>query len=221
MDDLNLSGKVLINALDQIANINKWLGGNRVTIDGVKKMMRNRQNGAPISIVDIGCGNGDMLREIAEFGRKNEFNFQLLGLDANQATIDYAKKLSSNFKEISFKKENVFSKEFRSREFDIGLCTLFLHHFEDDEALELIKHLTNSAKLGLVVNDLHRHRLAYYLFKLVSLTSKNPMVKSDGLTSIKRAFKRADFETFSEKLQYKSTLSWRWAFRYQWIIHKY
>ena len=88
MDDLDMSGELLIKTLDQIAGINKWLGGNGLTIDGIKTLLLNHPNDKTISIIDLGCGNGDMLREVAEFGQKNGYKFKLLGIDANQATID-------------------------------------------------------------------------------------------------------------------------------------
>lgn len=220
MDDLEMNGDLLIKTLDQIAVINKWLGGNGLTIDGIKTLLLNHPNDKKISIIDLGCGNGDMLREVAEFGQKNGYKFKLLGIDANQATIDYAIQLSADFPEITYKKEDVLSKEFETHTYDIALCTLFLHHFEDKVALTFIKTLLKNAKIGAVINDLHRHRLAYYLFKLLTLFINNDMVKTDGLISILRGFKRKDLERFSNKINCKSTITWRWAFRYQWIIKK-
>tara|TARA_R110000737_G_scaffold50895_2_gene71968 strand:+ start:11098 stop:11805 length:708 start_codon:yes stop_codon:yes gene_type:complete len=220
MDDLDMSGEVLINSLDQIASINKWLGGNKLTIDGIKILLENKTKNETIKIVDLGCGNGDMLRKVAEFGKKNSFQFELLGIDANQATIDYANELSVNYPEITYKKEDVLSNEFETESYDIALCTLFLHHFEDAVALNFIQNLAKKAKFGIVINDLHRHRLAYYLFKVVTLFSTNQMAKKDGLLSILKGFKRKDLERFSKKINFKSTLTWRWAFRYQWIINK-
>ena len=220
MDDLDMSGKTLINSLDQLANINKWLGGNKTTIDSLKTILKTNPKDKMISIVDLGCGNGDMLRKVAHFGRKNGYKFDLLGIDANQATIDYAIQLSANFPEITYKKEDVLSKEFATHTYDIAMCTLFLHHFEDPIALNFIQTLLKNAKIGVVINDLHRHWLAYYLFKLLTSVFGNEMTREDGLTSILKAFKRIDLEEFSKKLNYKSTITWRWAFRYQWIINK-
>ena len=220
MDDLDMSGDLLIKTLDQIASINKWLGGNGLTLDGIITLLKNQTKDKAIRIVDLGCGNGDMLREVADFGKKNGYKFQLLGFDANQATIDYAIKLSVNYPEIAYRKEDVLSKEFETSTYDIALCTLFLHHFEDAVALKFVQTLLKNAKIGLVINDLHRHPFAYYLFKSLTLLINNPMVKTDGLISILRGFKRTDLEEFSKKLNYKSTITWRWAFRYQWIINK-
>ena len=220
MDDLDMSGETLINSLDQLANINKWLGGNKTTIDSLKTILKNNPKDKTISIVDLGCGNGDMLRKVAHFGRKNGYKFDLLGIDANQATLDYAIQLSANFPEITYKKEDVLSKEFATHTYDIAMCTLFLHHFEDPIALDFIQTLLKNAKIGVVINDLHRHWLAYYLFKLLTSVVGNEMTKEDGLTSILKAFKRQDLDRFSKKINFKSTITWRWAFRYQWIINK-
>ena len=220
MDDLDMSGETLINSLDQLANINKWLGGNKTTIDSLKTILKTNPKDKTINIVDLGCGNGDMLRKVAHFGRKNGYKFDLLGIDANQATIDYAIQLSANFPEITYKKEDVLSKEFATYTYDIAMCTLFLHHFEDPIALDFIQTLLKNAKIGVVINDLHRHWLAYYLFKLLTSVVGNEMTREDGLTSILKAFKRQDLDRFSKKLNFKSTITWRWAFRYQWIINK-
>ena len=220
MDDLDMSGETLINSLDQLANINRWLGGNKTTIDSLKTILKTNPKDNIISIVDLGCGNGDMLRKVAHFGRKNGYKFDLLGIDANQVTIDYAIQLSANFPEIIYKKEDVLSKEFATYTYDIAMCTLFLHHFEDPIALDFIQTLLKNAKIGVVINDLHRHWLAYYLFKLLTSVVGNEMTREDGLTSILKAFKRQDLDRFSKKLNFKSTITWRWAFRYQWIINK-
>lgn len=220
MDYLDMSGELLIKTLDKIASINKWLGGNGLTIDGLEEILKTQDKTQVIRVVDLGCGNGDMLRAIAKFGKKNAYQFQLLGIDANQATIDYAVQLSQDYPEITYQKEDVLSESFKAETYDIALCTLFLHHFEDQVALNLIEFLLEKAEFGIVVNDLHRHWLAYYLFSFLTLFVNNPMVKEDGRISILRGFKRVDFETFSKKLKHKSAITWRWAFRYQWIIKK-
>ena len=94
MDDLELGGPLVIDALDHMSAINKWLGGNKVTIKGVEKLLNNHPKNQEVIIIDLGCGNGDMLRQVADFGRKRGFNLKLIGIDANPATIKYAKGLS-------------------------------------------------------------------------------------------------------------------------------
>lgn len=220
MDDFSVGGDLLRDTLDKLENINRWLGGNKVTINGLKSILQNHPKEKEITIIDIGCGHGDILRDVAIFGRKNGYNFKLIGVDANPTAIEYAQELSVNFKELHFETQDIFSKEFQNREFDIVLATLFLHHFQEKELLSFLKKTHQSAKIGLVINDLHRHKLAYYLFMLLSLFIKNNMIIEDGLTSVLRGFKRIDLEKMSQELQIKPQISWKWAFRYLWILKK-
>ena len=220
MDDFSISGKILRNTLNTLAHINKWLGGNKVTLNGLKKVINNHPKREPIIILDLGCGGGDILRKVSKYGKKEGYLFKLIGIDANKDATVYAREISKNYPEISFINCDVFSEEFESVKCDIVLTTLFLHHFKEDQIIDLLSSLKKRAKLGIVVNDLHRHPMAYYLFKLVCLTIKNKMIIEDGLTSILRGFKRKELENFSKKLQVRPQIKWKWAFRYQWIIQK-
>jgi hypothetical protein len=220
MDDFTLKGDVFRDTLDKLEIINRLLGGNKVTIKGLKKLLKNQSKNKIITIVDLGCGNGDILRDIARFGRKNDYSFKLIGIDANFAAIDYAKKLSKMYSELSFKTVNIFSEDFKKQSYDIVLCTLFLHHFKNDEIMSFLKITIQKATIGVVVNDLHRHKLAYYLFKLIGLFIKNKMVREDGLTSVLRAFKRKDLENISKQIKVYFSIQWKWAFRYLWILKK-
>ena len=134
------------------------------------------------------------VRDIAKFGRNNKYKFKLIGIDANDAAIEYAKELSIDYPELSFETIDIFSEEFKNQTYDVVLCTLFLHHFKSKELISFLKPTVQKATIGAVVNDLHRHRLAYYLFKLIGLFIKNKMVREDGLTSVLRAFKRKELE---------------------------
>lgn len=218
MDDFSMKGELLRDTLNKLGTINKWLGGNRITLNGIKQLLKSQPKSKTYCIVDLGCGHGDILRLIADYGRAHHYTFKLIGIDANQDAIDYAKTLSSDYPELTFQKLDIFSETFNTLEYDIALTTLFLHHFKDEEILSLLSSLSNKAKLGIVINDLHRSKIAYGLFKLLGLFISNHMIAQDGLTSILRAFKREDLESISKKLNLKSQIHWKWAFRYQWLI---
>jgi len=218
MDDFSIGGDLLRDTLDKLENINRWLGGNKVTVNGLKSILKHHPKEQEITIVDIGCGHGDILRDVAKFGRKHKYKFKLLGVDANPTAIEYANELSLEYQELSFKTQDIFSVEFQKQEFDVVLATLFLHHFKEPELISFLKNTLKQTKIGIVVNDLHRHKLAYYLFLLLSLFIKNKMIIEDGLTSVLRGFKRKELKSMSIKLEVKPNIKWKWAFRYLWII---
>ncbi len=218
MDDFSMKGELLRDTLDKLGKINKWLGGNNVTINGVEQLLKDHDKSKTYTIIDLGCGHGDMLRLVADFGRKKGFKFKLIGIDANEDAVAYARELSNDYAALSFQKLDIFSDEFEDLKFDIALSTLFLHHFKENEIEHMLKQLASKANIGIVINDLHRSTLAYGLFKLLGLFISNDMIVQDGLTSILRAFKRNELESHSDQLQLKSQIHWKWAFRYQWLI---
>nr|WP_315247341.1 methyltransferase domain-containing protein [uncultured Flavobacterium sp.] len=222
MDDFLLEGAELTEALNQIAKINQLLGGNKVTLHGLKKLLRKADMTKPLVIADIGCGNGDMLRMLARYGTKNGLTFKLIGIDANAFTIRYAENLSKEFKNIEYECKDIFSPGFNSLKYDIALCTLTLHHFTNTQIGEVLKQIYNNTSIGIVVNDLNRSKTAYRLFEMIcDVFNLNDMSRQDGLISILRGFKKKELEYFSEKLNFKNySISWKWAFRYQWIIIK-
>ena len=220
MDDFSIGGDLLRDTLDKLEKINRWLGGNLVTVNALKKALKNHPKEQELFIADIGCGHGDILRDVAKFGRKNGYKMKLIGMDANPTAIAYAKELSIEFSELTFTTEDIFSEEFKNRKFDVVLATLFLHHFKEKQLISFLGTTLKQTKIAIVVNDLHRHKLAYYLFMLLSFFIKNNMIVEDGLTSVLRGFKRKDLEHLSKKLNVTPQISWKWAFRFQWIIQK-
>lgn len=222
MDDFSLEGEELTDALNQIANINQLLGGNKLTLQGVKQLLKKTDISKSITIADIGCGNGDMLRMLSKYGKKKGIQFKLIGVDANAFTINYAKSLSTEYSNIEYICLDIFSEEFTRLPYDIVLCTLTLHHFTNDQISLLLKTLHANASVGIVINDLHRSKMAYRLFEIIAATfNLNKMSREDGLVSILRGFKKEDLEHFSKKLNLKNySINWKWAFRYQWIIAK-
>ena len=222
MDDFAMKGKILWDALDKIAKINQLLGGNQLTLRGVQDLIKNSSKSEEIRIVDVGCGNGDMLRTLADFGLKNNLKFRLIGIDANNFTIDHAQKLSEKYSNISYRYQDIFDKPFEELKYDIVLCTLTLHHFKENEIIHLLNVFNANSTIGIVINDLQRSVIAYRLFQALCLVfCLNKISREDGLISILRGFKKEELISFSLRLNFNNyKIHWKWAFRYQWIIKK-
>ena len=127
MDDFTLEGDIFKDTLDKLETINRLLGGNSVTIKGLKKLLKTSSKNKKITILDLGCGHGDILRDIAKFGRKKNYKFKLIGIDANVAAIEYARELSKDYPELSFETMDIFSEEFNKQTYDVVLCLSLIH----------------------------------------------------------------------------------------------
>lgn len=221
MDDLSCGGALLDQTLHELEVINKLLGGNQVTLNGLNKLLHNKTQQAKLVIADLGCGGGDMLQVIDQWAQRKNIQVDLLGIDANPSAITYAQKRNGK-SNIRFKIMDIHSDDFQDLKVDIIICTLFLHHFEKNQLIRLFQQFYNQASLGLIINDLHRHWLAYYSIKyLTRILSKSDMVKNDAPVSVLRGFKQAEIKNILNQAGIDIfSLSWMWAFRWQLIIDK-
>jgi 2-polyprenyl-3-methyl-5-hydroxy-6-metoxy-1,4-benzoquinol methylase len=218
MDDLEMGGKQMDQTLDQLAWINFWLGGRSYLWKSLKELLPgNREKSEAIRVVDLGCGGGDELRFLCRKARRRGLSLRYTGVDANPNVVDYARRNSRAFPEINYQVMDVLSEELTEQPADIFICSLFLHHFSDEELVEILRKLAENANLGVVISDLHRHRLAYYAFGLVTrLMGASYMIRHDGLLSIRKSFHRKELRQLLEKAGFRSfRIRWRWAFRFQ------
>ena len=221
MDDPALDLNTLTLALHDVSQVNKLLGGNQVTINGLDYFF-NKYPQASYTIVDLGCGDGEMLRAVAKFGRKKDVSLKLIGMDINEKSLALAKEKSVEYPEITFLQQDILKLDSDSFSCDIVISTLTMHHFTNEEIVIFLKCFLNLATLGFVINDLHRSSIAYNLFKLYSsFFMRTDLARHDGLISIQRAFKKEELTSLAKKLDVKiNIIKWQWAFRYLWIADK-
>lgn len=224
MDDLTLANDALRKNLDELELINKYLGGNNVVIEALEKL-RAKKIISPektVKIADLGCGGGDTLRAIANWAKKQKLNIELVGIDANQFMLDYAsEKAKEKQIAITFRKVDIFSEDFEKEEYDITICSLFCHHFTDEELLILFRQIKKQTKSVFIINDLHRHWFAYYSIKYITkILNGSYLVQNDAPLSVLRAFTRTELEKLLLQTNIKNhDLRWFWAFRYQVIAY--
>lgn len=215
MDDLEMEGPVLRSTLKSLARINSLLGGDAVSLRGVKKIGKQASNWKDLHIVDLGCGEGSQLRLLADYSRKNQLSWRFTGIDANKTCVTFARERSAAYPEIEYLEQDVFTWQVPAC--DIVIATLFMHHFDNRQIVQLLEKYDSAANLGWVINDLHRSRLAYTLFWCFSLFVGNRMIRHDGLLSIKKGFKKKELFNLGDSLAAMTTVTWHWAFRYLWI----
>ncbi|WP_245546865.1 methyltransferase domain-containing protein [Pseudopedobacter saltans] len=218
MDNFALASQEIDPVLQELEIINKLLGGFSVFYNAFN--MIKLHNGD--CICDWGCGGGDSLKALNVYFSTKTLQLSFMGIDATPAAITFAKRTHQRITNLHFRQANVLTEEFKPDEFDVIISSLFTHHFDDDEWINLIKRMVFSAKKAVVINDLHRHWLAYYSIALLTqLFSKSLMVQHDSKISVLRGFKKKELIALLQKAGIKSyRIKWMWAFRWQVIIYK-
>jgi 2-polyprenyl-3-methyl-5-hydroxy-6-metoxy-1,4-benzoquinol methylase len=220
MDDLTLANDALRQNLDELETINTWLGGYQPILNGLARLRNQFPKGRPLHVADLGSGGGDTLRHVARWARKHGIAVELTGIDANAFMLEYATAKSQEYPEISYQKFDIFSPEFQRRPYDVVMSSLFCHHFTDEELVAMLRQWQQQARVAVIINDLHRHWLAYHSIKwLTRLLGGSYLVRHDAPMSVARAFRRADWVALLARAGItRYELRWRWAFRWQVII---
>ena len=220
MDDLTLASDDLRRNLDELETINTWLGGYAPVLNALGRLRSRFPSGRPLRLADLGSGGGDTLRQIARWARKKALSVELTGIDANDFMLEYAAAKSGAYPEINYRQFDIFSPEFQALPYDVLTCSLFCHHFTDGELVTLLRRWQQQAQVAVVINDLHRHWLAYHSIKwLTRLLGGSYLVQHDAPLSVARAFRRADWVALLQQADITNyELRWRWAFRWQVVI---
>lgn len=183
--------------LKEIAFINRFLGDGRAL---KKSLFREiaRHTAKEFSLLDVGCGGGELLQITSEFARRQNKRALLVGLDLNAVATEAAKKKLIDVPELTIMRGDAFRLPFASNSFDYVISSLFLHHLDDQQIPLALNEMSRIARQGAFVIDLDRSRVAYYLYKFFCFVFRiSPLVTEDGALSVKKGFRRSEITLYS------------------------
>jgi len=179
--------------LVDLARVNRLTLAYRPTFRWLDRLMQERRATAPLRIVDVGSGYGDMLRRIDRWSARRGVAVELTGVDLNPWSRAAAEKATPAGRPIQWVTADLF--DYRpAAPIDVVLSSLFTHHLTDDQVVRFVQWMEAVTQVGWFVNDLHRHPLPYHVFRLWSgLAGWHRFVRHDGPVSITRAFVAEDW----------------------------
>jgi trans-aconitate methyltransferase len=177
--------------LRSLEQINRWLLGYRPTLNWLKRLPHESRN--PVHIVDVGCGGGDLLREIAGWARRRGIAVQLTGIDLNPYAAHAAAE--STPKELGIEWVTGNALLYRPENpVDIVVSSLTAHHLEDEEIVALLRWMEATARAGWFINDLERSEWSCRMFALVErMVGWHRFVRHDAPVSFRRALREEDW----------------------------
>ncbi len=140
-------------------------------------------------LLDVCCGSADVPRELLREARARGRRLEIVALDASDAVLAVARQRAGDEPLLRFVRGDARMLPFPDAAFDIATCTLGLHHFDDDAAVEVLRELRRVARLTPIVCDFERSPLAYVGASLfATFIAKNRFTKHDGPLSVRRAY---------------------------------
>lgn len=188
MDDPALDPATYRAVLADLAHVNSITLAYRPTLGFLGRALGDRRR---FSLLDVGFGDGDMLRRIARWAQARGMEARLTGIDCNPRSLAAA-RASTSAQPIRYLAGDY--ADLAGEGFDLIVSSLVAHHMDQGELVAFLRFMEREARRGWFVNDLHRHPLAYHGWPLLARAMRwHAIVRADGRTSIARSFRPADW----------------------------
>ena len=175
--------------LVELRRINRFLGDASALRRSLLTEIE-REDLQSFSVLDVGAGSGELLRVIARWTKESGRNARLCGLELNARSAQAIMEESIGYPSINSLRGDALRLPFADDCFDYALCSLFTHHFKDEQIIIILNELSRVARRRIFVIDLHRHAIAYYLYTTLGrLFLHNRLIREDGALSILRGFR--------------------------------
>lgn len=185
--------------LIELRRINRWLGDSgalrrsllaEVELAGLRNF----------SVLDVGAGSGELLRVIGRWTMAKEGQVNLVGLELNARSARAILDESRSRRMVLSVQGDGRQLPFVDNQFDYVICSLFTHHFSNKMTVGILREMGRVARRRIFVIDLHRHPIAYYLYKTLGrLFLYNRLIREDGALSILRSFKADELKRLARR----------------------
>ena len=175
--------------LRDIGKLNRWTLANLATMNWLNGVRSSAPLlGQPLSILDVGCGDGDGLRRIEQWAMRLGVAVDLVGIDLNLDAAALATEARPYWSRIRYFHGNVFAYR-PQKPIHVVISSLVAHHLSDLDVVRFLQWMEKRAEIGWFINDLSRSEFAYRFIKVFAkLAWLHPFVQKDAPISIARSF---------------------------------
>jgi SAM-dependent methyltransferase len=179
--------------LADLRRVNRWLGGVRLTLDGLERLTVDLRPGEVLRILDVATGAADIPVAMTNWATRRGLQAWILATDRSAEILRHAE--NSRTASVQFAVADARQLPFADDSFDVVTCSLVLHHLNPDEAVSMLREMSRVARRGIVVNDLVRNWPGYTGAWLLSRTlTRNRLTRHDAPLSTRRAYTRREMQ---------------------------
>jgi 2-polyprenyl-3-methyl-5-hydroxy-6-metoxy-1,4-benzoquinol methylase len=189
MDAADLDPAVYDKVLADLSRVNRWTFTARPTLQFLKRAVGTSKR---FSLLDVGFGQGDMLRDIAHWAQRRGITADLVGVDLNAKSVASARAATPRDLAIDYRAGDYADQ---GDSFDYVVSSQVTHHMTDDQLRDFIRFMEDKARRGWLISDLHRHGFSHWGFPILArLMGVHRIVREDGTLSIARSFRPAEWQ---------------------------
>ncbi|HKX33123.1 MAG TPA: methyltransferase domain-containing protein [Blastocatellia bacterium] len=214
IDGSDYSSDEFIDNLSDLRRVNRYLGGQNALTRHLFPMIEALGQ-ERVRLLDVGTGSADIPTKIVQWSRARGIKVQFVALDYNELAAREASRMTVRYPEIQVVRADALNLPFAPQSFDFVLASLFLHHFETPQAVNLIRSFAGVARAGFIINDLRRHPVAYYAIKVLTrIFTRNRLVRNDAAVSVLRGFTEDEIEGIASESQTRMRIYRHFPYRF-------
>ena len=223
MDDPSLPKDQHDHALRGLTRIHQFSGLVNRFWRPIKQHLKTNAQQSPdaiVRIMDVGCGDAYLLRQLGRKAKAAGLPVELVGADMSVVALELAKqKAHADGLDLQTQQVNILTEELPPA--DIIVNSLFLHHFTEDQIVAVLKKFKSATQKMLIVEDLRRTSFGYVLCYVCShLLTRSPIVHYDGMRSVEGALRVIEIEELMKQAELDSaqvTRHWPERFVIRWM----
>ena len=186
MDADDLDAATYADVVGDLATVNTVTMARRPTLDFLARATAGRKS---FRLLDVGFGDGDMLRRIARWAKAKGIEAELVGVDLNPRSEQAARAHGGAIRYVTGDYADLAHEPW-----DVIVSSLVAHHMSHDQLIAFLRFMEGQASAGWLVNDLHRHGFAHWGFPVLATIARwHPIVRHDGTLSIARSYRPAEW----------------------------
>jgi len=199
MDRVDASPAELTRSLIDLTRLNR-IGARRILERHVAPFFTRLRSGQTLRILDVGTGAADIPLALTRWARGHGHRLQVVALEVHPTILGYAAQAVTGIPEVRIVGGNALEAPIRPGSVDLALCSLVLHHLPEDAVVSLFRRLAGLVRLGFVVNDFRRGRLAWAAVWLATRAAGcGRMARHDGPLSVRRAYTREELSCLAAR----------------------
>lgn len=178
-----------------IRRVNQLLGGTSIILRDLPKLLRMVPRNRPAAVLDLATGCGDIPLAISRRAKRHGIPIHIVASDYSDDILALARDQIGENPDIALARHDARAVPLPDKHFDVVLCSLSLHHFTPDDAVQVLREMDRLASVGFILNDLRRSRLGYVAAWLAAhLTTRNRLTRNDAPLSVRRAYTPQELE---------------------------
>lgn len=179
----------LERSLADLRDVNRWLGGTHMVLGALRPMIR-RLADRPVRVLDVASGSGDIPLSLARWGRARGVPVEVTATDVHAGTVEVARRLALKEPGVRVEVADALALPYSDGAFHFATCSTALHHFDPEEAVQVLREMGRVASHGIVVSDLRRGLLSLWGTQALAATvwRRHPITRHDAPVSVRASY---------------------------------